>query len=57
MARDDELCAEGGVARPPGRKEKGERNSISFYTYFLNEYLFFKYFLAQDILVFKTIIT
>jgi len=41
-------------------KRKGERGkgfSFFFYTQFPNEFLFFKYFLEQDILVLKTIIT
>jgi len=40
------------------RKGKGGKGFLPFFIHiFPNEFLFFKYFLAQNILVFKTVIT
>ena len=47
--------ARGGLLGYQAEKRKGERGkgfSFFFYTQFPNEFLFFKYFLEQDILVF-----
>ena len=60
QAQEKEGEAPGGeVSGPKGRKGgKGEGIPFLFFKHiFQMHFFFFKYFLAQDILVFKTIIT